>query len=353
MNRNQLQSNQSMLKFFKQFGTKAICAAFLEKKIGPQGLSFPHCSEIAPWFVQGNFNNTCQCQTCRHQTSLIILYALLRSNELPLTIWFLELYLISLARSGYYLQALKRQLGVSCTLVWLFKCQLMPTLVICEVLYVQSGLVQSEDACLGIELSSLHEMTMTLETPRPFVLSPSANYRRALSINEFAETIVCTLHNGSTPERNSKNKVCFVAILSLSDEGHLLLVRLTPVLSIADWAKCNFNSGCVMLSGGLAHFGAVTDVDCQNRLISFDRRKSKDLLYFVWFSTMLMKPKASFDDTCYTFDLNKSPRHVLHSFPIVSTDVLISKTLHERLLVEAVVTRPRIHAWPLSAEASW
>jgi hypothetical protein len=39
--------------------------------------------------------------------------------------------------------------------------------------------------------SNVHETTLALETPMPFILSPSATFKRALSKDEFAEIIVC------------------------------------------------------------------------------------------------------------------------------------------------------------------
>jgi len=53
-----------------------------------------------------------QCQACRHQTSLIA-GTLFQSTRLPLTVWFLAIYLISQAKTGLSSLALKRHLGVS------------------------------------------------------------------------------------------------------------------------------------------------------------------------------------------------------------------------------------------------
>jgi hypothetical protein len=43
----------------------------------------------------------------------------------------------------------------------------------------------------------MHEITLPLETPKPFVLSPSPSLRRILSKDDFAEIIVCLFLGGN------------------------------------------------------------------------------------------------------------------------------------------------------------
>ena len=194
MNRIQLQSGLSMPKFFQQFGTEALCAAILEKTLGPQGFSCPHFGEIAPWFVQGRLHNTFQSQACRHQTSLN-LGALFQSTKLPLTIWFLGFYLISQAMTGLSTLALKCQLVVSYLSAWFFKFKLMQTMAEREAPFALCGSVQLDDAYLKGELS------------------------------------------GGIVDCCYENKVCFVASVALSQEKHSLHVKLTSVPFVADEAK--------------------------------------------------------------------------------------------------------------------
>jgi hypothetical protein len=288
MTRIQLQAGLSMSMFF-QFATEALCAAILEKTLGPQGFSCPHCGDIAPWFVQDRSHTTFQCQACRHQTSLI-LGALFQSTKLPQTIWFLRINLISQARTGLPALALKRQLGVSYPSAWLFKFKLIQTMAEREAPYPLCGSVQVDDAYLGGELS------------------------------------------GGAADGGSENKMFFVAAVSLSDEKHPLPVKLMPVPFISDWAKYNLSSGCAMLSDGLARFGAVTDVDCQHRAISVDRPKPEDLPDFVWINTMLVKLKTSLGGAYHAFDFNKYALRCLAPFPNCFSQRFDHKILRERLL---------------------
>ena len=56
--------------------------------------------------------NVSQCTGCPHQASLIA-GTVFQGTKLPLTTWFLAIYLISQAKSGLSALALRRQLGVS------------------------------------------------------------------------------------------------------------------------------------------------------------------------------------------------------------------------------------------------
>jgi transposase-like protein len=69
-------------------------------------------------------HKTFQCQACRHPTSLIS-GTFFQSTKLPLTVWFLAIYLISQAKTGLSALALKRYLGVSYPTAWLMHHKLM------------------------------------------------------------------------------------------------------------------------------------------------------------------------------------------------------------------------------------
>ncbi|EGQ61135.1 hypothetical protein GGI1_04707, partial [Acidithiobacillus sp. GGI-221] len=65
---------------------------------------------------------------------------------MPLTTWFLALYLISQAKTGLSALALKRQLGVSYPTAWHIHHKLMQAMVEREEVYTLLGAVQADDA---------------------------------------------------------------------------------------------------------------------------------------------------------------------------------------------------------------
>src|SRR3546814_9538454 len=76
--------------------------------------------------------------------------------------------------------------------------------------------------------------------------------------------------SGGKVGRGSENKVPFVAAVSLSDEGHPLRVKLTPVSSfsmvaIGQWAKTHLAPGSTVFADGLACFGAVSGAGCAHQ----------------------------------------------------------------------------------------
>jgi len=223
-------------------------------------------------------------------------------------LWLLEICLISQARAGLSALALKRQSGVSYPSSWLFEFKFMHTMVEREALCCS---VQIDDAYLNGELGS-----------------------------------------GSV-DRGSENKMCFVAAVSLSDQEHPLHVKLTPAPFIADGAKYNFSSGCLMLSDGLTRFYAVTDADCLYRATSVDRDKPKYFPHFVWKNKLLVRLKTSLGDVYHAFDFNKYASRCPVPAPNCFSRRFDPKTFRERLLLGAIVISPRADARLCSGEASY
>jgi hypothetical protein len=174
-----------------------------------------------------------QCKSCRHQTSLTA-GTVMAATKLPLTTWFLAIYLLSQAKTGLSALALMRQLGVSYPTAWRIHHKLMTAMTEREDRYVLHGSVQIDDAYLGGKRS------------------------------------------GGKVGRGSENKVPFVAAVSLTEDAHPLRVKLTPVAS-----------------DGLACFTAVTTAGCTHEPTVVGGRKPKDLPEFQWINTVLGNLKTS------------------------------------------------------------
>jgi hypothetical protein len=76
---------------------------------------------------------------------------LFQSTHLPLTVWFLAIYLVSEAKTGLSALALKRHLGVSYPTALLLHRKLTQTMSERDALYTLRGTVQVDDAYLGGE----------------------------------------------------------------------------------------------------------------------------------------------------------------------------------------------------------
>ncbi|GEM_PF-1826363 len=220
-----------------------------------------------------------QCSACRHQASLIA-GTLFQGTKLPLTTWFLAIYLISQAKTGLSTLALKRHLGVSYPTAWLIRHKLMQAMAEREQRYVLGGKVQVDDAYMGGERS------------------------------------------GGKAGRGSENKVAIVAAVSLTEENHPLRVRLSPVTgctlkAVVAWAKETLPSGTPVFSDGLACFGAVADAGCTHHPTVMAGRKPRDVPEFKWINTVLGNLKTSLSGCYHAFDFQKYAQPFLAAFVLL------------------------------------
>jgi transposase-like protein len=307
INRIQFQTGMSMPEFLKQFGTEAQCEAALEQSRWPRGFVCPCCSETGCSVFIVGAHKMFQCRSCRHQTSLTA-GTLFQSTKLPLTTWFLAIYLISQAKTGLSALALKRYLGVRYPTAWLIQHKLMQAMSERETKYTLSGSVQVDDAYLGGELS------------------------------------------GGKAGRGSENKVPFVAAVSLDENGRPLRIKLTPVAgftlkAISSWAKANLAPNCSVSSDGLACFAAVADAGGQHHPLVVGGRKPKELPEFQWISTILGNLKTSLGGSYHAFDFAKYASRYLAAFAYRFNRRFQLDTLPMRLLAAAVSIGPRPVAW--------
>ena len=138
MNRIQFQRGMSMPEFLLRFGTEARCAAALELSRWPDGFVCPRCDSSAHCVLLGRSHKMFQCNSCRHQTSLIA-GTVFENTKLPLTLWFLGLHLMCHAKNGLSALALKRHLDVSYPTAWLMHHKLMGVMAACDDSHVLRG----------------------------------------------------------------------------------------------------------------------------------------------------------------------------------------------------------------------
>lgn len=301
MNRIQFQHGLSLPEFLAVYGTEVQCAQALERTRWPEGFRCPRCQASHYSRVQVRRHTLFQCSACRHQTSLLA-GTVMQWSKLPLTVWFLAIYLVSQAKTGLSALALKRHLGVSYPTAWLIHHKLMQAMAAREDDYKLEGHVQIDDAYLGGELS------------------------------------------GGKAGRGSENKVPFVAAVSMNEEGHPLRAKFTPVSgftlsAITVWAKGNLASGSTVFSDGLACFSAVTAAGCTHQPTVVGGRKPKDLPEFKWINTVLGNLKTSLSGAYHAFGFRKYAEHYLAAFTYRFNRRFNLRKLHERLLI-AVTSCP-------------
>ena len=303
MNRIQFQRGMSLPEFLRCFGDELQCAQAVKQARWPDGFRCPRCASATHYVVGHGARKLFQCCDCRHQSSLTA-GTLFESTKLPLTIWFLAIYLLSQAKTGLSALALKRHLGVSYPTAWLMHQKIGHAMAERERFHQLTGAVQLDDAYLGGERA------------------------------------------GGKPGRGSENKVPFVAAVSLNAAGHPQYLKLSLVAgftleAINHWAKSALAPGACVRSDGLACFAAVTNAGCVHMPLVVGTLKPRDLPQFRWINTVLGNLKTTLSGTHHSFNYSKYGATYLAAFAYRFNRRFDLTGLIARLIVDVVQCRPR------------
>lgn len=272
----QFQPGMSLPDFMASFGAEAQCREALRLARWPQGFVCPRCTATAHYVVSRGVRRRYQCTACGHQTSLTA-GSLMDNTKLPLTLWFLAIYLISQAKTGISSLALMRQLGVSYPTAWLLHQKINRAMTSQDATHRLKGSVQLDDAYLGGERA------------------------------------------GGKVGRGSENKVPFVAAVSLNSAGHPLYLKLALVSgftseAIGKWAKASLVPGACVMSDGLGCFAAVANAGCLHMPTVVGTRKPRDLPGFKWVNTVLGNLKTTLAGTFHALKFSKYGADYLGAF---------------------------------------
>jgi ribosomal protein L37AE/L43A len=114
----------SLREFQSRFGTEEQCRQALQEARWPYGYRCPSCGGAEHSQFERRGRMYWQCSSCRAQTSLIA-GTVFDANKLPLTVWYLGMYLLTQTKTGMSALELHRHLGVSYGTVWLVEHKLM------------------------------------------------------------------------------------------------------------------------------------------------------------------------------------------------------------------------------------
>jgi transposase-like protein len=119
MNKIQFQAGLSMRDFQKHYGTDEQCEAALFASRWPQGWSCSRCA-CTRYACTHNGRKLWECLDCGYQSSSIV-GTVFEHTKLPLSVWFLAIYLMTQSKNAISALELMRQLGVSYKTAWLLK----------------------------------------------------------------------------------------------------------------------------------------------------------------------------------------------------------------------------------------
>lgn len=258
-NQVQFQKGLSILEFFQSYGNEEQCRATLEKIHWPNGYVCQECEHSSYCYLKSR--KVYQCHRCHSQTS-ITSGTVFHSTKLPLTKWFLAMYLLSQSKNGISALELKRQIGVSYPTAFRLKHKLMQVMMERDRQKPLSGLIQADDAYLGGKRS------------------------------------------GGKRGRGTKNKQPFLAAVKIDLKNHPREVKLSAVKAftkkdVGRWAENNLSKefSCVV-TDGLSCFNALKDIVSIHIAKTIGvGKKSTDDPAFKWVNTVLGNVKNSIKGT--------------------------------------------------------
>jgi len=263
----------SLFEFFQHCGTEAQCEAALEQARWPQGFRCPRCDGAAHCVLRVRARKTFQCNTCHHQTSLIS-GTIFAYTKLPLTTWFLGMYLLTQPKNGISALERKRQLGIGYNTAWRMKHKLLQVMKEHDDSQPLVGNIQLDDAYWGGE------------------------------------------RRGGKRGRGAPGKTPFVAAVQTNEAGHPIAMRLSKVKGfskeeIARWAQRHLNAASVVVSDGLGCFGGVEDAGCQHQaIVTGGGPTSVTLETFTWVNTMIGNVKKSIHGSYHAISEKHLPRYL-------------------------------------------
>jgi hypothetical protein len=289
----------SEAEFQATYGTEEQCRAVVEKLRWPGGFVCPLCGgQEGKWL---STRPKIQCRSCRHQVSLTA-GTIFHATKLPLTRWFLAMWLIASAKNGISSVELGRRLGIKQTNAWSLKQKIMAVMAEREGNKRLDGRIEMDDAYLGGQ--------------RP-----------------------------GKRGRGAAGKQPFVAAVSTSDERRPRKIKLLPVRGfrkkeISKLIAEHLASTSRLVTDGLTCWTVAAEAGLEHRAMATGSgRKAAQWSPFKWVNTTLGNIKAAITGTYRQI----SPAHAgryLASFAWRYNRRFELDTLLPRLVHSAVRTRP-------------
>ncbi len=265
--RIQYQNGLSLPEFLQLFGNRKKCEEHLYQTKWPTGFTCKKCGNKHSFsFNKGN-HTVYECSACHSQTSLLV-GTLFERTHLPLTIWYLAIYLISEAKTGISALDLHRKLGVNHKTAWLMRQKIMQSMLLDEKDKPISGRIEMDDAYLGGKLK------------------------------------------GGKRGRGSENKQPFIVAVSTDNKNHPLKIKLGIIDSfsannIEKWTKDNISYGSLIVTDALRGFAGV-EATCNHEIhISLYMSEKEKETHFKWLNTVISNVKTAIGGTFHSIECHR------------------------------------------------
>jgi transposase-like protein/predicted RNA-binding Zn-ribbon protein involved in translation (DUF1610 family) len=136
----------NLIEFMKRFQTEDQCREMLYKLRWPDGFVCPKCGNNV--FYKLRSRKLYHCGKCGHQVSATA-NTIFHKSHVPLTKWFVAIYLMSHDKRGISAAKLSCDIGVSYPTAWLMLHKLRQAMSERDAGYMLSKIVEVDDAYFG------------------------------------------------------------------------------------------------------------------------------------------------------------------------------------------------------------
>ncbi len=144
--------DMNLIALYKQFGDDDKCRRYLECLRWPDGVRCLRCESAAvSHLTSGPF----ECGSCGYQFSVTVA-TIFQDSHLPLSKWFMAVYLIAESKKGLSANQLKRMLDVSYKTAW-YLCHRIRKAMQDESAELLRGIVEADETFIGGKSRNMHE----------------------------------------------------------------------------------------------------------------------------------------------------------------------------------------------------
>ena len=314
----QFQKGMSLIEFHSKYGAESQC---LEALIGYKWLGGFRCRECGGHeHCRIKSRNLFQCNRCHKQES-IKANTIFHNSNLPLTKWFLGMFLLTQSKNGISSVELGRHLGVTQPTAWMMKHKLMQVMFERDRSKQLDTKVQVDDAYLGGRKKG--KRGRGAEGKTPFIA--------AVEIKEIDSDNNDDEHETEDGKKKKKELPMRVKLTVLkSFRSH----------DIEKWSKAHLGNDCEIISDGCRGFSGFGKAGFNHNVVVIGNAKSSpNSEYIKWVNVLLGNLKTALKGT-YKAQKAKYRQRYLSEFEYRYNRRNDLRTIFPRLLSVSARTPP-------------
>jgi transposase-like protein len=137
-----------LCQLIERFGDDQKCRNYLERLRWPEGTMCPKCGSLKVSSILKRDQHNCDDKSCGYQFS-VTAGTVFHDTHLPLTKWFLAVYLICQSRKGMSANQLKRMLKINYRTAWYLCHRIRHAMAEAEPLEKLDGTVEIDETYVG------------------------------------------------------------------------------------------------------------------------------------------------------------------------------------------------------------